>query len=462
MTKNNIIIIGCGAGGGTAAQFARKTDRKASITIFEQTSFPQYSKCGLPYTISGDIPEIMDLIEFSKEWFEKARIDLHLNTTVDHIDSEKNILYVSNENNTKQEYEFETIILATGASPFIPPIKNIQKNGVFPNGVFSLRTINDAQNISKQVKKGKHALVIGAGFIGLEIAECLHKMGMNVTIIEAMQTILPQLLDSDLSNQIQKHLEQYITIKLHHFVKDIQVTNNQVTHVYVEHAETHEKLTLPADLIILATGTRPNIRLAKELKCTIGSSGGIVVNNKSETSQKNVYAVGDCTEFIDFITKKPVPIGLGSIAVRQAIAAGVNAAGGQYELQNGVLQTCTSEFFGLEIASVGPSISQLEELKPIVGKHTGSSRPEYFPGGKSITCKTYIDSSTGSILGARAIGTNAAQRINTYATALLANMNIETFRTLRTAYAPPIAPTLDTVTIAADIAATKWQRKRSG
>ena len=141
-------------------------------------------------------------------------------------------------------------------------------------------------------------------------------------------------------------------------------------------------------LLIIAAGLKPNISLAKDAGCKIGKTGRIIVKRKSETSIKNIYAIGDCTEFYDIITKKPVPIGLGSIAVRQGIAAGINAAGGSYLLPDGVLQTCTSEFFGIEIASVG---SNVEAYSTISGKYNGLSLPHYFPGGKPISIKVFID-----------------------------------------------------------------------
>jgi NADH oxidase (H2O2-forming) len=212
--------------------------------------------------------------------------------------------------------------------------------------------------------------------------------------------------------------------------------------------------------LIIATGSKPNISLAKDAGCKIGETGGIIVNEKSETRLKNIYAVGDCTEYLDFVTKKPVPIGLGSIAVRQGIAAGINAAGGDYKLPNGVLQTRTSEFFGFEIAAVGPINDLMKDMSVVSGKFNGSSLPDYFPGGKPISLKVTVDEKTGRILSAQAVGDNAAQRINTFACAILSGIDVETFRKLETAYAPPIAPTLDTVTLVCDIVSKKLSRKR--
>jgi NADH oxidase (H2O2-forming) len=194
--------------------------------------------------------------------------------------------------------------------------------------------------------------------------------------------------------------------------------------------------------------------------CKIGKTGGIVVDERSETSVKNVFAVGDCTEYKDFVTKEPLSVGLGSIVVRQGIAAGINAAGGSYNLPEGFLLTRTSEFFGIEIAAVGPVKDACQNIPVIYGKFKGSSLPEYFPGGKPISMKVGIHEKTGEILSAQAVGHNASQRINTFACAILSGVNVEDFKKLETAYAPPLAPTLDVVTLVCDVASLKRMRKR--
>jgi len=452
-TEKNIVIIGCGASGGTAAQFARKTDRKTSITIFEKNGYSQYSKCGLPYAISGIIPQLDNLIEFNEEWFKKQNINLLLNTIVEKIDI-KNRIVTAKKANTAIEKSYDSIIICTGAKPFIPPVKNINVEGVYV-----LRSIDDAKKIKSFIKKGKNAVIIGAGLIGLEMADNLYKMGMKITLIEAFPEILPNTIDKDMSEIIYRDITKKITVLTNHLLTNVESINGKISKTIMKNKITGNEEKIPADLMIIAAGTKPEVLLAEEIGCKIGNTGGIIVDEKCQTSIPNVYAVGDCTEYKDFVLGKPMLVGLGSIAVRQGITAGVNAAGGNHKLLKGFLQTSTSEFFDWEIASVGLPSKYLGDKNILSGKFNGSSLPEYFPGGKPITIKLLVDEKDGLILGAQAVGDKAAQRINTFAAAILGGINVETMRKLETAYAPPIAPTLDAVTLVCDIVSMKIERK---
>lgn len=451
----DIVIIGCGAGGGTAAQFARKTDRNAKITVFEKEKYPQYSKCGLPYVISGGIPDFNNLIEFSEDWFKKANIDLNLETIVEKIDLQKKIVIAKKANNVVEK-PYNSLIIATGAKPFIPPIKNVDVDGVF-----AVRTINDVKNISSFIKKGGDATILGAGLIGLEMADNLRKKGMKITVVEALPTILANNLDEDMAKIVRERIPDDAKILTNHRVEKVESKNGKISKVFIRNQEKNEEVIINSDLLIIAAGTKPEVDLAKSIGCKIGITGGVVVNKRCETSVNNVYAIGDCTEFVDYVTAKPSLVGLGSVVVRQGIAAGVNSAGGDYELHKGILNTSTSEFFGTEIASVGPTKNKVGDIFSIVAGHfNGLSLPDYYPGGKPISIKIMVDKYTGLIISAQAVGENAAQRINLFAGAILGQLDVETLRKLETAYAPSIAPTLDVVTLVCDIVYKKLSRNR--
>jgi NADH oxidase (H2O2-forming) len=454
LSNKNIVVIGCGAGGGTAAQFAKKTDRKANITIFEKGNYPHFSKCGLPYVISGKIKEFSELIEFSQDWFKKNNIDLHLNTNVLNIDSKNNKLKIKKGKEIFIK-KYNSLIIATGAKPTIPPIKNIKnKNGLI-EGIYNFRTIEDGKRIKSKIKKGKKAIILGAGLIGLEIADSLHRKNMDVTVIEALPSILSNTLDEDIATKIYDNIKKNVKIFTNHIITEIISKNGKIKSAIIKNKNNDEIKYLDIDILIIAIGTEPNSNIAKNAGCKISKTGHIIVNEKSETSLDNIYAAGDCTEYVEFITKKPLTVGLGSIVVRQAISAGINAAGGNYSYPKGIIQTRTTILFEQEIAAVGPTSKYFNDISFLSSTYSGFSLPKYYPGGKPITIKVIANSNNGRIIGAQAFGDKAAQRINTFACAILNEMNIETFRKLETAYAPPIAPTFDVETIVCDVLSMK-------
>ena len=456
--EQNIVIIGCGAGGGTAAQFARKTDRKSTITILEKDKYPQYSKCALPYAISGDVSEFKDLIEFSEEWFKKERIDLFLDTTVKKIDTKRQVI-IAKRDDAIIEKTYDRLIISTGALPVIPPIQNIYHNGTLIKGIHVLRTLQDAQGIDSIVSKIKNATIVGGGLIGIEMADSLHKKGLKVNVVESLPNILANTLDEDMCNLLSEEIQKNVSLFVNHFATKVESNNNSISGIILKDNKTGEEKRIKTDLLVIAAGTKPDVDLAKSIGCKTGETGSIIVNDRCETNVKNVYAVGDCTEYTDFVTNKPVSIGLGSIVVKQGIAAGINAAGGEYRLPKGVLQTRTSKFFGLEIGAVGPTSNHLQDIPIVSGKFRGYSLPEYFPDRKSITIKLIVNKNTGNILAAQAVGSNAALRINTFACAILNGMNINELKKLETAYAPQVAPTLDAITLVCDIVSMKLSRR---
>ena len=459
-----IVIVGGGCGGGTAAQFARKTDRTSEITIIKRETYPQYSRCGLPYGISGIIPELTNLIEAPEERMRKNRINMMLGHEVTHADAHKRVVHVKGPDK-ETELPWDSLILATGARASVPPIKGVLKEGGKPGelkpGVFVLRTIEDARGIQSLGYKGKRAVVIGAGLVGLEVAEALMIRGCKVTIVEFLSNCILAMVDDDMAQMmadaIAKHGVKMFT--------DFQVTevlgDSKAAGVVAVNRKTNEEREFIADLIVVATGQRGETELAKQIGCAPGVTKQIVVNDRCETCVNEVYAVGDCTEYPDLVTGKPYVSGLGTIAVKMAMVAGVNAAGGNDHLPKGFLITRATEPFGCQVAAVGPTTPQLEAwgVKPLIGKVRSFTLPDYYPGRKEIYVKVLADPQTGRILAAQIVGEDRVHmRINAFAVAIQAGMTVRDLAQVETAYCPPAAPTVDPITIACEAAKLKMAR----
>ena len=464
MTRK-IVIVGGGCGGGTAAQFARKTDRAAEITIIEREPYPQYSRCGLPYGISGVIPELTNLIEAPEERLRKSRIAVHLGSDVTEVDAGSRTLKVVGHEGETMELSYDSLVLATGASASVPPIKGAFEDGEGPRklkpGIFVLRTIDDARGIQSLASKGKRAVVIGAGLVGLEVAEALMVRGCKVTIIEYLPDCILAMVDPDMAHMMADAIERHgVKMFTEYEVTEI-LGEEKANCVVAVDRNSREERTFYADVIVFATGQRGETQLAKSVGCKAGETGQIVVNDRCETCVDGVYAVGDCTEYPELITGRPTVSGLGTIAVKMAMVAGVNAAGGDDRLPQGFLQTRATEPFGCQVAAVGPTTPQLEKagITPVVGKVRGFTLPDYFPGRKEIFVKVLAHPDDGRLLAAQIVGEERVHmRVNAFAAGIQAGMTATDFSKLETAYCPPAAPTIDVITIACEAVRVKMER----
>ena len=461
-----IVIIGAGCGGGTAAQFARKTDRQAEITMIEREGYPQYSRCGLPYGISGVIPELTNLIEAPEERLKKNRIGLMLSSSVTSVAPGAKVVHVTKEDGSEAELPYDSLVLATGARAWVPPIQGAFKEGSqgeLKKGVFVLRTIEDARDIQRLAYKGKRAVVVGAGLVGLEVAEALMIRGCRVTVLEYLSNCILAMVDDDMAQMMADAIRKH-DVKLFTEYEVVEILGDERANCVVANdRKTGEERTFYADVIVIATGQRGETILAKQIGCEVGQTRQIVVDDRCETCVKDVFAVGDCTEYPEIVTGKPTVSGLGTIAVKMAMVAGVNAAGGNERLPKGFLQTRATEPFGCQVAAVGPTTPQLEAagIKPVVGKVRGFTLPDYFPGRKEIYVKVLVHPETGVILGAQIVGEDRVHmRINAFAVAMMSGMDVHEFARLETAYCPPAAPTMDAITIACESARMKMARAR--
>jgi len=442
-----IVIIGANAAGVDAASAARKTDRTAEITLITKEKYTGYSRCGLPFVIGDHIPSFNDLIVFPPSFYQMMKLNLKTETTVTNINpTDKTIDTIDKTGNT-ETIPYDSLILTTGAYAFIPPIKGREKQGVF-----SLRTIEDGQKIDQAIRNGaRNAAVIGAGLIGLETAIALKERGVNTTVIELIPQVLPVMLDKEMAKLVHEMLEQKgLKIIVGKGVDEI-LGAEKATAVSVAGEQ------IPADIVVVATGVRANTELATKAGVATGETRAIKTNARMETNVKDIYAAGDCAESINIITKKPACPQLGTVAVRHAKVAGINAAGG-YSLFTGVLGSAVTQLFDTQIGVTGLTefFAKREGIETVTGTITSKTRADYYPGAKPIKVKLVVEKESQRIIGAQIIGgEEATQRINALSFAIQKHMTIRELAKVDTAYAPPLCETWEPMVLAAEIALMK-------
>ncbi|HEX4921403.1 MAG TPA: FAD-dependent oxidoreductase, partial [Candidatus Bathyarchaeia archaeon] len=439
-----IVIIGCGVSGTTASFYARKTDRSAEITIIGQESLPEYSRCGLPYAFSGVVPTLRSLVGYDEEFYEHTnRISLKLGTTAKEIDTERQIVLLDHGDGQVGELAYDSLILTTGARPTTLPV-----HGADLKGVFTIRTMEDVQSLADYLKESnaKRVAIIGAGLTGSEMAEALLIRKVEVLQAEIVPEILPVILDPDMAAIVREKGEEHgVEYHLESSLDEIIGKNGRVAAVKISGQECS------VDAVVVAVKVRPNTELAKNAGIILGESGGIRTDEKLTTSAKNVFAAGDCIETYDLITRRQVFFQLATTAVRQAMIAGINAAGGnaRYPGSTGVT---TVKLFGLEVATVGPTTVLAERigLAPVSVRITGSTRLSYYPGGKDLTVKLLALPDSGRLLGAQIVGEEGATLRGNFASmATHLGLTVSQFAEVETCYSPPLAPVWDPVTVAA-------------
>jgi len=447
-----IVIIGAHAAGVDAASAARKTNRTAEITLMTKQKRPGYSPCGIPYVLGGHISNFEDLVLFPPSYFRMMKLDLRLQTTATRIDTEAKTVEIQDKTGKQEKLEYDSLIIATGAYPFVPPIKGREKRGVYV-----LRTIEDGKKIDHAIKNAKSAVVIGAGLIGLETAVAFVERGLKTTAVELLPYVLPVMLDKDVADRVHKMLEEKgLRIIVGHGVDEILGTN-KVSGVSVAGEE------IPADLVVVATGIRANTKLAEDAGIVLGETRAIKTNMRMETFRKvnerirplkDVYAVGDCAESVSMITHRPLLSQLGTTAVRQAKVAGINAAGG-YAIFPGCLGTAITKLFDLEIGVTGLTefMAGRAGIETVAGRITSKTRPEYYPGALPIRIKIVVERETEKIIGGQIIGgEEVTQRINALSFAIQKQMTVRELAKADTCYAPPLNETWEPMVLAAETA----------
>lgn len=450
-----IVILGGVAAGAKAAAKSRRLLPDAEIDLYTDDTHISYSSCGLPYYIEGNFEDYRLLLVVSPEDFEKKNIHVHLkNRAVKIIPESKQVLIQDLTAQRAFLVEYDKLIIAVGARPVIPKIKNVN----LPN-VFTLRKIEDGILIKEMVLKSNKATIIGGGYIGIELLEALVKQNLKVTLIEYSPFVMTTF-DEDMSKLIQDQLNSINNGRFEIMTSEI-VTEFSGDVKGVKSVKTGTGKEFETDFVVICTGATPNVEIAKDAGIDLGVTGAIKVNAKMETSIKDIYACGDCVEEHLVVSNTKIWLPLGSNANKEGRTAAINACGGDDKFY-GVLGSAVTRCLNLTMSMTGLTEKKAQALgyQPVSVTVTKNDKVGYMPNVNNITLKLIADSETGKLLGAQAVGAgDADKRINALAAALLAGMTVDEFYKNDLTYAPPFSPTIDPLLNAAQILMGKVKPK---
>jgi NADPH-dependent 2,4-dienoyl-CoA reductase/sulfur reductase-like enzyme/rhodanese-related sulfurtransferase len=441
-----LLIIGGVAAGATAAAKARRISSQAEITMLEAGPDISFANCGLPYYIGGDIQSRSKLILQSPESFkEQYNVNVHTHTLVSSINRDTHtVLAVDIRSGEQKSFSYTKLILAQGGRPVTPNIP-----GASLQHVFTLWTLEDMDKIARHIeeRKPKNAVVVGGGFIGLEMVEALVKREIKVHVVEMMPHVMG-IMDGETAGLIENEMRSY-GVEIH--------TNLGVTEITPDHVKLNNGSMLPADMVLLSIGVRPTLQLAKEVGLEIGESGGLLVNSKMQTSDPDIYAAGDMVEIEHRVNGKKVRIPLAGPANRQGRIAAENALGGNHSYK-GAIGTSVVRVFDVVAGITGLSLKQaiaagFEADSVVVHKEHHTS---YYPGAETVSVSLVFDKANGRILGGQTAGYKGAdKRLDVIATATASGMTIDDLADVDFAYSPPIGTANDALNMAAYTAGNK-------
>ena len=442
--SERLVITGGVAAGAKAAAKARRMRPDLEIVVYQDETEVSYSACGQPYVLSGVIDNRDKIVIRRPREFASDNIRVLTRHRVEAIDvAGRQIRITDLSANSESTTDYDKLILATGARPIIPDV-----DGIELEGVLTLRSISDLDRFRSTLdilKPGK-AAIIGAGYIGLELAETFHELNVKTTIIEKFDRILPKF-DEEMAQQVSTHLlDNNVELITGQGLAGITGKNGRVASV-----TTESGLERDVDLVVIAIGVKPNTDLAKDAGITIGETGAIAVDRKMQTRTPGIYAAGDCCETIDRVTGNTTWLPLGDIANLQGRVAGENAAGGNASFP-GVLGTAIFKTFDLNVACTGLSESAARKAgyDAVSVNMNRADRARYYPGGNNLAIKLVADRQGGRLLGAQVIGPGKADKmIDIAATALLGRLTCEDLENADLAYAPPFSPVLSPMITAA-------------
>jgi NADPH-dependent 2,4-dienoyl-CoA reductase/sulfur reductase-like enzyme len=448
-----LVVIGGDAALMPAASQARRRADDLEIIAFEKGDYTSYAACGLPYYVADAIDDENELVARTPQEHRANGIDVRVRHEVVAIHPEHRTVTVRDlDAAVNDTYTYDKLVIAIGSKPIRPDLP-----GVEAIGVHGIQTIADGIALRRHVDEsdaGDHrAVVVGGGYIGLEMAEALNERGMPVTVVDQKPQPMLGALDADIAGMVADAMRRIgIDLRAETKVEGFGVDDDG----RVCRVETDDGV-LEADIVVLGIGSQPNVDLARAAGITIGPSGGIAVDAHMRTSDERIWACGDCVESVHRITGKPMVIALGTHANKQGRIVGINVTGGT-ERFRGVLGTAVTRICEYEIGRTGLTAYAASEagMAYVTATIESTTRAGYFPGAESITVKVVAEKATGRLLGAQIIGKEgAAKRIDVLATALWAGLSVEEVENLDLGYAPPFSPVWDPVLVAARKAAAQ-------
>jgi len=446
-----LVVVGGVAAGLSAASRARRLRPDVEIVVLEKGHDVSYAACSLPYYIAGVVGPRKSLVVYEADFFRRERkIDLRLGAEATAIAPRARTVDCRYEDGSEETLAYDALVLATGARPIVPPLPGVEMPGVFP-----LRSLPDGDAIKEFVDsgRGRSAIIVGAGYIGLEMAEALVARGLEVTLVEKLQNVL-STFDPDMSSIVERELHS----------KGVRVLTGAGVEAFepgddspsVSYALVDGK-RVATDMVILSVGVRPRVELAEGAGLELGARGAIKVDARQVTSEASILAAGDCCDSSFIVTGKRTWIPLGTTANRQGKVAGENAVGGSARFA-GVAGTNISKVFDLQVAQTGltETAAADEGLTAGSASITASSRAHSYPGARPIRVKVVFEKGTGRLLGAQMIGEEGVvKRIDVVAAALSSGMTVAELASVDMGYAPPFSPVWDPVLIAAGQALKK-------
>lgn len=438
-----ILIVGGVAAGMKTASRLRRLDPAAQITVIERGVHLSYGACALPYVLAEEIEELDEVRRTpngtirDEQFFACVKgVEVVTRCEAQRIDREKQWLEVRFlDDQRRQSLPYDALVLATGSRPLVPPFPGRELAGVHV-----LKNLEDAENIAGHVNAGARAVIVGGGLIGLEMAEALRGRGMEVTLLEMQEQVLAGVIDADLAEHIHRILRQEgVRLKLNEPLQSITGENGRVRQV------TTLQGHYPADLVILALGARPNVELAREAGLEIGPSGAITVNAQLQTSDRHIWAAGDCVESRHLISGQPLHLPLGSTANKHGRIV-ADAICGRPTSFPGIAGTLLVKVFGLTVGRTGLSEAQAQQsgFDPVNMLAPAPDRVHSMPGARPVLTRLTVDKTTRKLLGAQIVGPGeVAKRIDVAATALSLGADIDQLAQLDLGYAPPFSAAMD-------------------